>query len=198
MLYASARNYLAENRKNIEILSTYEPYAAYFTEWWKQLICETECKEKKGIFPLCTNMTNDIYAIGQLIQEGPRTLFETVLDIKFTGCDIFCKAEVGNADDLNYLVGKSVSYINSCAMEGTILTHTDCDVPVFKIEVPERSAFYLGELVFFLEFSCALSAYILDVNPFAQPTVEDHRKNMLALLGKPGFENRRIDIERRL
>ncbi|MCQ2506571.1 MAG: glucose-6-phosphate isomerase [Lachnospiraceae bacterium] len=198
MLYAAARNYLAENGKNIEILSTYEPYAERLAEWWKQLFGETEGKEKKGIFPACASMTNDIYTLGQFIQDGARIIFETVINIKYTGRDIFCKAEAGNPDDLNYLVGKSVSYINKCAMEGTNLSHTDCDVPVFIIDVPERSAFALGELIFFFEFSCAISSYILDINPFTQPRVEDHKKNMFALLGKPGFENRRIDMEKRL
>ena len=185
--YAVARNILYKQNKKTEILLNYEPKMLYFTEWWKQLYGESEGKDNKGIFPAGATFTTDLHSLGQYIQEGERNLFETVIDIENTKTDIKMKADEDDLDGLNYLEGKSMNYINHKAMEGTIKAHTEGKVPNIIINVEQLDEENLGELIYFFELACAMSAKILDVNPFNQPGVEEYKKNMFKLLGKPGF-----------
>ena len=185
--YAVARNILYKKKKNIEILVNYEPKMLYFTEWWKQLYGESEGKEKKGIFPAGATFTTDLHSLGQYIQEGERTLFETVINIENTKTDITMKADEDDLDGLNYLEGKTMNYINHKAMEGTIEAHNEGDVPNILINVEKLDEENLGELIYFFELACAISAKILKVNPFNQPGVEAYKKNMFKLLEKPGY-----------
>ena len=185
--YAAARNVLYKKNKNIEILATYNPKLHYFTEWWKQLYGESEGKDKKGIFPAGVEFTTDLHSLGQYIQDGPRSLFETVINIENEESDISINFEDDNLDGLNYLADKTVSYVNKKAMEGTIKAHTDEDIPNIVINVERIDEDTIGHLIYFFEKACAVSGYLLGVNPFDQPGVEKYKKNMFTLLDKPGY-----------
>ena len=182
--YAVLRNVLYEKEKNIELLITYEPKMHYFIEWWKQLFGESEGKEQKGIYPSGAEFTTDLHSLGQYIQEGRRNLFETVISIEKPERDITLKMEEDDLDNLNYLAGKTLSYVNKKAMEGTIEAHVDGDVPNIVINVEKLDANNIGQLTYFFELACAMSGEILGVNPFNQPGVEKYKTNMFKLLGK--------------
>ena len=196
--YAAVRNIFLRKGKNIEILANYEPSAHYVSEWWKQLYGESEGKDQKGIFPASVDLTTDLHSMGQFIQDGARIMFETVLNIQTSREEILIGEEPVDLDGLNYLAGKSVDFVNKSAMNGTILAHTDGQVPNFIVNIPEVNEFYLGELFYFFEFACGISGYLLGVNPFNQPGVESYKKNMFALLGKPGYEAQREELLKRL
>ena len=183
--YAVLRNILYEKEKNIELLVTYEPKMHYFIEWWKQLFGESEGKEQKGIYPSGAEFTTDLHSLGQYIQEGRRNLFETVINIEKPERDIKLKLEEDDLDNLNYLAGKNLSYVNKKAMEGTIQAHVDGDVPNILINIEKLNANNIGQLIYFFELACAMSGEILGVNPFNQPGVEKYKSNMFKLLGKP-------------
>lgn len=185
--YAVVRNILYEKEKNIELLVTYEPKMHYFIEWWKQLFGESEGKELKGIYPSGAEFTTDLHSLGQYIQEGRRNLFETIINIEKIENDIVIKSEEDNLDNLNYLEGRSLDYINKKAMEGTISAHVDGDVPNIVINIDRLDANHIGQLIYFFELACAMSGSILGVNPFNQPGVEKYKTNMFKLLGKPGY-----------
>lgn len=196
--YAAARNILYNKGKVIEILVNYEPHLQYVAEWWKQLFGESEGKNQKGIFPASANFTTDLHSIGQYIQDGRRNLFETVLHVSEAKRDITLKKDKENVDGLNYLAGKTIHEINNHAYEGTLLAHTDGQVPNLVIELPTLDAFTFGYMVYFFEKACALSGYLLGVNPFDQPGVEAYKENMFALLGKHGFEQQKQALQKRL
>ena len=196
--YAAIRNILLRKGKSVEIMASYEPAAQYIAEWWKQLFGESEGKDKKGIFPASVTLTADLHSMGQFIQDGSRIMYETVLEIEDPGAKIGIEEEPGDLDGLNYLAGKDLDFINKSAMNGTILAHTDGQVPNLKVTVPGRNPFSLGELFYFYEFACGVSGYILGVNPFNQPGVESYKKNMFALLGKPGYEELSKELLKRL
>ncbi len=196
--YAALRNILHRKGKSVEILANYEPSAHYVSEWWKQLYGESEGKDQKGIFPASVDLTTDLHSMGQFIQDGSRIMFETVLNIETSREEIILNEEPVDLDGLNYLAGKSVDFVNKSAMNGTILAHTDGQVPNLMVTVPEVNEFYLGELFYFFEFACGVSGYVLGVNPFNQPGVESYKKNMFALLGKPGYEAQREALLQRL
>lgn len=196
--YAAIRNILYRKGKTIEMLVNYEPSLQYFSEWWKQLFGESEGKDQKGIFPASANFSTDLHSLGQYVQEGRRDLFETVLYIDKSHQQIEIEKEARDLDGLNYLAGKSMDFVNQKAFQGTLLAHTDGNVPNLIITVPEINAFTFGYLVYFFEKACAMSGYLLGVNPFDQPGVEAYKKNMFALLGKPGFEKEKEELEKRL
>lgn len=198
LLYAAARNIFLRKGKNIEVTANYEPSLHYVSEWVKQLFGESEGKDNRGIFPAALDLTTDLHSMGQYIQDGARIMFETVLDIEKSPVEILLKEEETDTDGMNYLAGKSVDFVNKSAMNGTILAHTDGDVPNLKINIPDMSAFSLGSLFYFYEFTCGVSGYILGVNPFNQPGVESYKANMFALLGKPGYESQREELLKRL
>lgn len=183
--YAAARNILYRKGKDIELLVNYEPRLHFVAEWWKQLFGESEGKNGKGIFPASADFTTDLHSLGQYIQDGRRHLFETVLEIEKPEADLVLETEAGDPDGLNYLAGKSLDYVNKKAAEGTLLAHTDGGVPNLKVIIPEATPYCLGQLFYFFEKACALSGYLLGVNPFDQPGVEAYKKNMFRLLGKP-------------
>jgi glucose-6-phosphate isomerase len=189
LVYAAARNLLLQTGRPVEILVGFTPRLHYFSEWWKQLYGESEGKENRGIFPASVDFTTDLHSLGQYIQEGQRILFETILSVTNPRKKLSIPAEKEDADQLNYLAGKRLSEVNHNAETGTILAHNDGNVPVIRIVIPELDEFYCGQLIYFFELSCAVSGYILDVNPFDQPGVEAYKKNMFALLNKPGFED---------
>ena len=196
--YVAIRNILLRKGKTIEILANYEPSLQYVSEWWKQLYGESEGKDGKGIYPASVNLTADLHSMGQFIQDGQRTLFETVLNVENSSCKIIIEEEDVDLDGLNYLAGKSVDFVNKNAMKGTILAHTDGAVPNILINIPEQNEYYLGQLFYFFEFACGVSGYVLGVNPFDQPGVESYKSNMFALLGKPGYEEEREKLMKRL
>ncbi len=196
--YAAVRNVLYRKGKTVEIMVNYEPSLYYFGEWWKQLYGESEGKDNKGIFPASVNFSTDLHSMGQYIQEGIRNIFETVLYVKETEEKITIKEDSQDLDGLNYLVGKTVDYVNEKAFEGTLLAHQDGDVPNLVINIPKKNAYYYGYLVYFFEKACGLSGYLLGVNPFDQPGVEEYKRNMFALLGKPGFEKQQQELLKRL
>lgn len=196
--YAATRNALYKAGKNIEITVNYEPKLHYFTEWWKQLYGESEGKENKGIFPAGVSFTTDLHSMGQYIQEGLRNVFETVISVEKPRSELRVPEDEKNLDGLNYIAGKRLHEVNNMAETGTRLAHVDGNVPNLRIVIPEISENTLGQLVYFYEMACAISGYILDVNPFDQPGVEAYKKNMFALLGKPGFEKETESIYRRL
>ncbi len=198
MQYAAVRNILLRKGKAVEILCNYEPSAHYVSEWWKQLFGESEGKDQRGLFPASVDLTTDLHSMGQFIQDGARVMFETVLDIEKAREEITIGTEPVDLDGLNYLAGKTVDFVNKSAMNGTVLAHTDGQVPNLMVHMPEVSEFYLGELFYFFEFACGLSGYLLGVNPFNQPGVESYKKNMFALLGKPGYEEAREALLKRL
>lgn len=196
--YAAIRNILLRKNKSIEILCNYEPSLHFVAEWWKQLFGESEGKDQKGIFPASVDLTTDLHSMGQFIQDGQRTMFETVINLETPVHEILLEEEEVDLDGLNYLAGKSVDFVNKSAMKGTLLAHTDGDVPNLVINMKEKSELALGELFYFFEFAVAISGYLLGVNPFDQPGVESYKKNMFALLGKPGFEKQREELLKRL
>ncbi len=198
MQYAVIRNILHEQGKSVEIVANYEPSLHYVSEWWKQLYGESEGKDLKGIFPAAVDLTADLHSMGQFIQEGTRLMFETVLNIENPAAEVLIEEAAEDLDGLNYLAGKNMDFVNKSAMNGTILAHTDGDVPNLMVKVPERNEFFLGELFYMFEFACGVSGYILGVNPFNQPGVESYKKNMFALLGKPGFEDMAAELLKRL
>jgi glucose-6-phosphate isomerase len=196
--YAAVRNILLRKGKSIEVLANYEPSLHYVSEWWKQLYGESEGKDQKGIFPASVDLTTDLHSMGQFIQDGNRILFETVVNVEEPKCDVTIGEDPANLDGLNYLAGKTMDFVNKNAMTGTILAHTDGNVPNLVVNVPKQDEFSLGELFYFFEFACGVSGYILGVNPFNQPGVESYKKNMFALLGKPGYEKEREELLKRL
>jgi len=196
--YAALRNILLRKGKAVEILANYEPCVHFVSEWWKQLYGESEGKDKKGILPASVDLTTDLHSMGQFIQDGARIIFETVINIETSREEILIGEEPVDLDGLNYLAGKSVDFVNKSAMNGTILAHTDGQVPNLIVNVPEVNEYYLGQLFYFFEFACGVSGYLLGVNPFNQPGVESYKKNMFALLGKPGYEAQREELLKRL
>lgn len=196
--YAAVRNILYNKGKVTELLINYEPSLQYFSEWWKQLFGESEGKDQKGIYPSSANFTTDLHSLGQYIQEGRRNIFETVLHVNTSKKDLTLEAEENDSDGLNYLAGKTIHEINDKAFQGTMLAHTDGDVPNLIVELPALDAYTFGYMVYFFEKACAISGYLLGVNPFDQPGVEAYKKNMFALLGKPGFEEEKEALEKRL
>lgn len=196
--YAALRNILLRKGKSVEILANYEPAVHYVSEWWKQLFGESEGKDNKGLFPASVDLTTDLHSMGQFIQDGSRVMFETVINIDTPREELTIGEEPVDLDGLNYLAGKTVDFVNKSAMNGTILAHTDGQAPNFMVTVPEVNEFYLGELFYFFEFACGVSGYLLGVNPFNQPGVESYKKNMFALLGKPGYEAQREELLKRL
>ena len=198
LLYAAVRNILHRKGKSVEILANYEPSLHYVSEWWKQLYGESEGKDQKGIFPASVDLTTDLHSMGQFIQDGSRIMYETVMEVEESQEELLIGEEPVDLDGLNYLAGKSVDFVNKSAMNGTILAHTDGNVPNLLVRIPKQDEFTLGQLFYFFEFACGVSGYILGVNPFNQPGVESYKKNMFALLGKPGFEKEREELLKRL
>lgn len=198
MLYAATRNALYQAGKKTEILVNFNPKLHYFAEWWKQLYGESEGKDHLGIFPAAVDFTTDLHSMGQWIQEGERTIFETVLSVKEMQHKVTIPADTDNLDGLNYLAGKRVDEVNKMAELGTQIAHVDGGVPNLKIEIPALTERYLGQLIYFFEKACGISGYILGVNPFNQPGVEAYKRNMFALLNKPGYEAESKAIRERL
>lgn len=198
MQYAALRNIMLRKGKSVEILCDYEPSLHYTLEWWKQLMGESEGKDNKGLFPASVDLTTDLHSMGQFIQDGSRIMFETVLNVEKTSREIVIEKEDEDLDGLNYLAGKTMDFVNKCAMNGTILAHTDGNTSNLRVDIPEQTPFYLGELFYFFEFACGLSGYMLGVNPFNQPGVESYKKNMFALLGKPGYEAEGEELRKRI
>ena len=196
--YAALRNLLYRSGKNVEILVGYEPFQQMLNEWWKQLYGESEGKDNKGIFPASVIFSTDLHSLGQYIQEGERMLFETVLDFKDTGASVEIPFDAENVDGLNFLAGKELNFVNSTAMLGTLFAHNDGGVPNIVLEVSDRTEYSFGYLAYFFELACAVSGYMLDVNPFNQPGVEAYKKNMFALLGKAGYEQEKAALEARM
>ncbi|MCQ2496728.1 MAG: glucose-6-phosphate isomerase [Lachnospiraceae bacterium] len=196
--YAATRNILLRKGKSIEVLANYEPQLHFVAEWWKQLYGESEGKDQRGIFPAAVDLTTDLHSMGQFIQDGQRTMFETVMELDGAPMEIVLEEEAVDLDGLNYLAGKSVDFVNKSAMKGTQLAHTDGGVPQLLVNIPERNEHSLGQLFYFFEFACGVSGYILGVNPFNQPGVESYKKNMFALLGKPGYEELGQQLKERL
>lgn len=190
MKYAAVRNCLLRKGRNVEIVANYEPALHYVGEWWKQLFGESEGKDNKGIFPAACDFTTDLHSLGQFIQDGTRMMFETVMNVETPITELVIGQESTDLDGLNYLAGRTVDFVNKSAMKGVIVAHTDGNVPNLMVNIPEQNEFYLGELFYFYEFACGISGYILGVNPFNQPGVESYKKNMFALLGKPGYEKK--------
>ena len=198
VLYAAIRNILHNKGKSVEILANYEPSMHYVSEWWKQLYGESEGKDQKGILPASVDLTTDLHSMGQFIQDGARIMFETVVNVGEPKATITIGKEPVDLDGLNYLAGKDMDFVNKSAMNGTILAHTDGQVPNLMINVPKQDEYTLGELFYFFEFAVGVSGYMLGVNPFNQPGVESYKKNMFALLGKPGYEKEREELLKRL
>ena len=196
--YAAARNILSRKGKQIEILECYEPNFALMNEWYKQLFGESEGKDNKGLFPASCIFSTDLHSMGQFIQEGSRNMFETIVNVKTPAKDLFIDELEGNFDGLNFLANQNMSVVNRKAMEGTILAHTDGGVPQLLIDVDDLSAYNVGYLIYFFWRACACSGYLLGVNPFNQPGVESYKKNMFALLGKPGYESLTAELEAKL
>lgn len=196
--YAAVRNALYNKGKLIEVLVNYEPSLHYFNEWWKQLYGESEGKDNKGLFPAAVDFSTDLHSMGQYIQEGRRELFETVINVEKAKYEIDIELAESDLDGLNFLAGKTVDFVNKKAFQGTILAHNDGGVPNMVLNVPELSPYYFGYMVYFFEKACGISGYLLGVNPFDQPGVEAYKKNMFALLGKPGYEEIKAELEKRL
>lgn len=196
--YAATRQILGRKGKAIEILANYEPSLTMFGEWYKQLYAESEGKDGKGIFPVSANFSTDLHSIGQFIQDGSRNLFETVLWVENAKRNITIETDAENLDGLNFVADKTIQYVNSKAYAGTFLAHVDGGVPTMVLEVEKTDAYNFGQLVYFFEKALAISGYMLGVNPFDQPGVEAYKKNMFALLGKPGYEDRKAELEERL
>lgn len=197
-IYAAVRNALYRKGKGVEITANYNPKLHYFAEWWKQLYGESEGKEQKGIFPASVDFTSDLHSMGQYIQQGQRCLFETVISIDKPNSSLQIAADEKNLDGLNFLAGKHIDEVNKMAELGTILAHVDGGVPNIRVSIPQLNAYYLGQLIYFYEIACGISGYLLDVNPFDQPGVEAYKKNMFALLDKPGYEAESKAIKEKL
>ena len=197
-IYAATRNALYQSGKKIEILVNFNPKLHFFAEWWKQLYGESEGKENLGIYPASVDFTTDLHSMGQWIQEGERTIFETVLSVAKMKHTVNIPSDKDNLDGLNFLSGKRVDEVNKMAELGTQIAHVDGGVPNLKIEIPELSELYLGQLIYFFEKACGISGYILGVNPFNQPGVEAYKRNMFALLNKPGYEEESKAIQARI
>jgi glucose-6-phosphate isomerase len=198
LIYAATRNMILQTGRTTEILVGFNPKLHYFSEWWKQLYGESEGKDGKGIFPGSVDFTTDLHSMGQYIQDGQRILFETFLTVKTPNRKLVIPTEKEDSDQLNFLAGKRLSEVNSSAENGTILAHNDGNVPVISISIPRIDEYYIGQLIYMFEIACAISGYILDVNPFDQPGVEAYKKNMFALLNKPGFEEEGKKLRERL
>lgn len=196
--YAAIRNILYSKGKSVELLVSYDPCFTMMTEWFKQLYGESEGKDGKGIFPSAATFSTDLHSMGQFIQEGSRCMFETVVDIKKPQQDFFLEADEENLDGLNFLTNQNMSVVNRKALEGTVLAHTEGGVPNIVLELDDTSEWNVGYLIYFFEKSCAVDGYMLGVNPFDQPGVESYKKNMFALLGKPGYEDKRAELEAKL
>ena len=196
--YAAIRNILLNKGKSTEILVGYEPYLLMLNEWWKQLYGESEGKDKKGIFPASVIFSTDLHSLGQYIQDGKRNLFETVINVKEQGVEFEIPHDPANVDGLNFISGERLDYVNKTAMLATLVAHNDGGVPNIVLELDDKSAYSFGYLVYFFEFACAISGYMLGVNPFDQPGVEAYKKNMFALLGKPGYEDMKAELEQRI
>ena len=196
--YAAVRNALLRKGKNVEILVNYEPCLQYFGEWWKQLYAESEGKDNKGIFPSSLNFSTDLHSLGQYVQDGQRMLFETVLNVQSPKLDVALEEEPVDLDGLNYLAGQTMDFVNKKAIEGTLIAHVDGGVPNLVLNIPELNAFTMGKLIYFFEKACGISGYLLGVNPFDQPGVEEYKKNMFALLGKKGYEELRETLIKRI
>lgn len=196
--YAAIRNALYRKGKTTEIMVNYEPRMHYFAEWWKQLFGESEGKDNKGIFPASVEFSTDLHSMGQYIQDGVRNIFETVINIGKAKREFIISEDKDNLDGLNFLAGKTLDEVNHKAFLGTVLAHTDGGVPNIVINVPEINEYYAGQLIYFFEKACGISGYLLGVNPFNQPGVEAYKKNMFALLGKPGYEDKKKELEERL
>ncbi len=196
--YAAIRNVLSRKGKTTEILVGYEPYMLMLNEWWKQLYGESEGKDNKGLFPASVIFSTDLHSLGQYVQEGQRNLFETVISVKDPGAKFIIPDDPANVDGLNFISGKELDYVNKTAMLATLIAHNDGSVPNILLEVNDRSAYSFGYIVYFFELACAISGYMLGVNPFNQPGVEAYKKNMFALLGKPGYEAMKAALEERI
>ena len=196
--YAAVRNALSRKGKTIEMMINFEPALHYFGEWWKQLYGESEGKDNKGIFPAAADFSSDLHSMGQYIQQGQRLMFETAILVDEPRKDVTIKSTEDNLDGLNFLAEKTVDYVNSKAAQGTALAHVDGGVPNLIVRVPKLDAYNFGYMVYFFEKACGISGYLLGVNPFDQPGVEAYKKNMFALLGKPGYEDQKAEIEKRL
>ena len=196
--YAAIRQLLYYNGKKIEIMANYQPKLHYIAEWWKQLYGESEGKEGKGLFPASCDFTTDLHSMGQWIQDGERSIFETVISIEKTNRELLFPADDDNLDGLNFLAGKHIDEVNKMAELGTRLAHVDGGVPNIRIVMPQLNECYIGELLYFLEGACGISGNMLDVNPFNQPGVEAYKRNMFALLNKPGYEKESEEIRKRL
>ena len=196
--YAAARSDLYQQGKKIEVLAAYEPRARFFTEWWKQLYGESEGKEGKGLFPASVEFTADLHSMGQYLQDGERTMFETVIRFGKSACQLCVPRDEADGDGLNFLAGKDMDFIATQAMDGTLLAHVEGGVPNLIVRAGEINAHTCGELIYFFEYSCGLSGYILGVNPFDQPGVEAYKKNMFALLNKPGYEDKGAELRAKL
>ena len=198
LLYAAIRQLLYQKGRKIEIMVTYEPRLSYISEWWKQLYGESEGKDHKGLFPASLVYSTDLHSMGQFVQDGERLMFETVLNILTPKKDIILSKKSVDLDQLNYLAGKTLSSVNQKAMQGTVLAHVDGDVPNLIIDIATIDEFHIGYLLYFYMFACGVSGYMLGINPFNQPGVEDYKRNMFALLGKPGYEAFKKALEKRL
>ena len=196
--YAALRNILLRKGKSVEILANYEPAVHYVSEWWKQLFGESEGKDNKGLFPASVDLTTDLHSMGQFIQDGSRVMFETVMQFAKPQKEFFLKDDPTNVDGLNFLSNQNMSVVNRKAYEGTVIAHTEGGVPNIVLEAPELNEYELGYIIYFFEKACAISGYLLGVNPFNQPGVESYKKNMFALLGKPGYEAQKADLEAKL
>ncbi len=196
--YAAARNILLRKGKSIELMACYDPDWTLMNEWYKQLYGESEGKDQKGLFPASVIFSTDLHSMGQFVQDGARTMFETVIDIKQPTADFFLETDEENADGLNFLANQNMSIVNANAMKGTILAHCDGGVPNIILELDKKDEDNLGQIIYFFEKACAISGYLLGVNPFNQPGVEDYKKNMFALLGKPGYEAQREELLKKL
>jgi len=196
--YAVVRNLLHRKGKTVEILVNYEPSLHYVSEWWKQLFGESEGKDGKGLYPASVDFSTDLHSMGQFIQEGSRIMFETVLRVARPRRDLTIGADPADVDGLNFLAGKTMDFVNQKAFEGTLLAHTDGGVPNLVVTIPELTAYHFGYMVYFFEKACGVSGHLLGVNPFDQPGVEAYKRNMFALLGKPGFEKQKAELEARL
>ncbi len=193
-LYVAARNALYRKGKPIELLVNFEPSLSFFGEWWKQLFGESEGKQHRGIFPAAVSFTTDLHSMGQYIQDGMRVIFETMISVDEANAPLQVPFDNDNMDGINFMAEKSLIEINHIAEQGTRIAHKDGGVPCIRITIPKINEYYMGQLIYFFEFSCALSGYVLDVNPFDQPGVEDYKNNMFALLGKKGYEERRKEL----
>ncbi|OON93588.1 MAG: glucose-6-phosphate isomerase, partial [Candidatus Epulonipiscioides saccharophilum] len=196
--YAATRNILLRQGKNVEMVINYEPSLVYFGEWWKQLYGESEGKDKKGIYPSSANFSTDLHSLGQYIQDGGRFIFETVINIEQPKDEIILEEAENDLDGLNYLAGKTMDFVNKKAFQGTLLAHVDGGVPNMVLNVEKLNAFSFGKLIYFFEKACGISGYLLGVNPFDQPGVEEYKRNMFALLGKSGYEDLKLELEKRI